>query len=393
MLAKYASNYENSRGKLIPETNDWHLSPFHRDKDRILHSSAFRRLQYKTQVFANHEGDHFRTRLTHSLEVANIARSITKILKLDEDLAEAIALAHDIGHSPFGHSGEDALQDLMEDYGGFDHNAHTLKILTKLENKYAKFNGLNLTWETLEGIVKHNGPLTGKYANKTKKIVPEYIQEFSKEFDLELDSFASLEAQIAAISDDIAYNNHDLEDGFRAGLISIENIENTKILYKILQVIREKNPKINNDRLIHELVRSTMSMMIYDLLTQIKKNIELYKIEQSNDVRYLDKSLVSFSPEIDELFKEIGVLLKKHVFRHYKINIMNNKARRVISKLFKIYMKDPICLPEIWQEKIDKSSSKTDIAQLICDFIAGMTDRYAIKEYLSFYDVTLGNHF
>ena len=289
MLASFASNPLNTKGRLYPEVSTPYRNEFQRDKDRIIHSNAFRRLEYKTQVFINHEGDHYRNRLTHSVEVASVARSLAGALGLFEDLAECIALAHDLGHTPFGHAGEDALNESMKTYGGFSHNAHTIKILTSLEQRYAAYDGLNLTWEVLDGIAKHNGPLTGK--------LDEAISEYNQIQDLYLDQYSSAEAQVAALSDDIAYNGHDLEDGIRSGLIDIDSLEEIKFLHEYISGIKKKYPDLDPKRMIYETIRHLNHYLINDLLTASRANIIKYKVQTPEDVRLLGRPLIEFSEE------------------------------------------------------------------------------------------------
>ncbi len=376
-LATYACNPDASRGRLYKEDESNSRSPFQRDRDRIIHSTAFRRLEYKTQVFVNHEGDHYRTRLTHSLEVSQLARSMSRSLGLNEDLAEALALAHDLGHTPFGHAGEDALGEVMKPYGGFDHNAHTIKILTSLEHRYAEFDGLNLTWETLEGIAKHNGPVAKP---------PRELAEYNKKHDLELGSYASGEAQVASLADDIAYNNHDIDDGLRAGLLSIKQLEEVEEVAKIFHEVQKKHPNIDEPRLTHEAIRRLINRMVTDLITQTRKNIAEYNIKNVEDIRKLGKPLVFFSPKMQEINRALQAFLMKNMYRHYKVNRMASKAGRVVKELFEFFLNEPECLPDAWRNITDgKGTSKT--ATVVADFIAGMTDRFALDEYRRVFDV------
>ena len=293
-LASYASHEAKTRGRLYSEPESTTRGCFQRDRDRIIHSAAFRRLAYKTQVFVNHEGDFFRTRLTHSLEVAQIARSVCRYLRLNEDLGEALALAHDLGHPPFGHAGEEALQEIMEPFGGFDHNAQSLRVVTQLESRYAKFDGLNLTWEVLEGIVKHNGPLT----KKVEEFLPRAISEYSNIQDLELSTFAGPEAQIAAISDDIAYNNHDIDDGLRAGLFSISDLIDIPLVGPIFFDISKKLPDLDRSRQIHEAVRRLIGLMVSDLINETDRRLKIFKPKSTEELRNLDKAVAGFSEEM-----------------------------------------------------------------------------------------------
>ncbi|MEZ5691016.1 MAG: deoxyguanosinetriphosphate triphosphohydrolase [Rickettsiales bacterium] len=381
----YACNPLKTRGRLYKEEESSSRSPFQRDRDRIIHSTAFRRLEYKTQVFVNHEGDHYRNRLTHSLEVSQLARSMSRSLGLDEDLAEALALAHDLGHTPFGHAGEDALSEAMRPYGGFDHNAHTIRILTSLEKRYAEFDGLNLTWETLEGVAKHNGPLTVKLRE---------IEEYNKRHDLELNTHASLEAQIASLADDIAYNNHDIDDGIRAKLITIEQLEEVKEIAEIFYEVKKKYPDIEIERLTHEVNRRLINRMVTDLIKQTRINIADNNIKTIDDIRMLGKPLACFSPQMQQINASLKKFLMENMYRHYKVNRMASKAKRVVTDLFEFFLAEPQCLPDLWHDKIFvdgeyriKKEDKTRIAQIVSDFIAGMTDRFALDEYRRIFDV------
>lgn len=376
-LSSYACHPAKSRGRVYAESESKSRSPYQRDRDRIIHSAAFRRLEYKTQVFVNHEGDHYRTRLTHSLEVSQLARSMCRSLGMNEDLAEALALAHDLGHTPFGHAGEDALGEAMQPYGGFDHNAHTIKILTSLEHKYAEFNGLNLTWETLEGIAKHNGPL---------KNPPRELAEYNSRHDLELDSYASGEAQVASLADDIAYNNHDIDDGVRAGLLSIAQLEEVEQIARIFAEVRAKYPDIDEPRLTHEMIRRLINRMVTDLITQTRSNLKEYEIKSVDDIRGLGKPLVFFSDEMQKTNLALKKFLMKNMYRHYKVNRMASKAGRVVAELFEFFLAEPECLPDAWRDMTDgKGTKKT--AAVVADFIAGMTDRFALDEYRRVFDV------
>jgi dGTPase len=394
-LASYASHPSTSRGRLHREEESATRSPFQRDRDRIIHSTAFRRLEYKTQVFVNHEGDHYRTRLTHSLEVSQLARSICRTLGLNEDLAETLALAHDLGHTPFGHAGEDALGEAMEPFGGFDHNAHTLRLITSLEHRYAEFDGLNLTWETLEGVAKHNGPLIRRtpasIMNKllhrpTTASLPRAIAEYNARHNLELETYAGGEAQIASLADDIAYNNHDIDDGLRAGLFTVEQLEQVEGLGAIIREVRMKYPAIEPSRMIHESIRRLMNRMVTDLVTQTGQNIAHEHIEKSDDIRKLGKPLTAFSPKMQETNRQLKAFLMEHMYRHYKVNRMASKARRVVRELFQYFLNEPQCLPTQWRAIAGAPKSATT-AMVVADFIAGMTDRFALDEYRRVFDV------
>jgi len=375
-LATFAVYEEKSRGRLYLETYDdsKYRSVFGRDRDRIINSSAFRRLQYKTQVFVNHSGDHYRTRLTHSLEVAQIARWIAGALKVNKDLAEIVSLAHDLGHPPFGHAGEDALHDKMKSFGGFYHNSHTLKIITKIETRFIEFEGLNLSWEMLEGVVKHNGPLSDDK-------VCEYITHYNLCHDLDLKNFSSIEAQISAIADDIAYNNHDIEDGLRADLFKIEDLCNLPVIGKIYCEILEKYSDLREEMIVGEAKKLLTLEMVVDVIENTKRNIELNKIKTESDVRNLGKSLVGFSSEMEEAHQAIKKFLMKNMYRHEAVNKMTDNAKKVVSSLFDLYLNNPENLPADRFEISKKLSTKKELAILVSDYIAGMTDRFAIKEF------------
>lgn len=380
--APYACDPARSRGRLHAEAEHAERSPFQRDRDRIIHSGAFRRLKYKTQVFVYHEGDYYRTRLTHSLEVAQIARSISRALGLNEDLAEALALAHDFGHTCFGHAGEEALDEVMQPYGGFDHNVQTLRVLTKLEHRYAEFDGLNLTWETLEGTVKHNGPVAGPLA--TKPALPGIVS-YSEQQDLMLDSFASLEAQVAALSDDIAYQNHDLDDGLRAGLFDIEDIEDMPLVGPILAEVRARYPGLDRSRLIHELVRRVINAMVTDLLTETRARLADLQPQSADDIRLAGRPIAAFSDAMMAQHKVMRAFLFDRMYRHYKVNRMTSKAKRVVRELFHLLCREPQCLPTEWRIQADgPDTDKT--ARVVADYIAGMTDRFALREYDRLFD-------
>lgn len=394
-LAPYASLPAASRGRLFNEEESNTRTIYQRDRDRIIHSTAFRRLEYKTQVFVNHEGDHYRTRLTHSLEVSQMARSICRTLRLNEDLAETLALAHDLGHTPFGHAGEDALSEAMENFGGFDHNAHTLRIVTSLEQHYAEFDGLNLTWETLEGIAKHNGPLIrrspvslmNKIINRAAApALPRVISEYNSRHNLELETYAGAEAQVAAMSDDIAYNNHDIDDGIRAGLFTIGQLEEVEPVFRIFKEIMDRYPGIEKPRLTHEAIRRLINRMVTDLLTQTRQNIAAEGIETAEDIRKLGKPLVAFSPDMQDTNLKLKAFLMENMYRHYKVNRMSSKAKRVVRDLFNFFISEPQCLPTHWR-KLAGGPRSTITAMVVSDFIAGMTDRFALDEYRRIFDV------
>ncbi len=384
-LAAYATSPASSRGRLHAERESRTRDCFQRDRDRIVHSGAFRRLQYKTQVFVNHEGDFFRTRLTHSLEVAQIARSLARNLGLNEDLTEALALAHDLGHPPFGHAGEDALQEVMAPFGGFDHNAQTLRVVTHLEVRYPSFEGLNLTWETLEGVVKHNGPLRARGARKPKPL-PRAIAEYVKLHDLEIDTFPGAEAQIAAVSDDIAYNNHDIEDGLRAGLFAIEDLHGVPLVGPIFKRLAKRHPRLDRARLIHAAVRDLIGAMVEDLLAETRRRLKAAQPRSPEAVRALRAPIAAFSDPMQVRVTGLRKFLFAHMYRHYKLNRMTSKARRVVRDLFGIFLAEPECLPTEWRRQAGKPNSRAT-AELVADYIAGMTDRYALDEHRRLFDV------
>lgn len=388
-LAPYATLPTRSRGRRFAESECDTRSVYQRDRDRIIHSTAFRMLEYKTQVFVNHEGDYYRTRLTHSLEVAQISRSICRLLGLNEDLGEALALAHDLGHTPFGHAGEDALDEVMQPYGGFDHNAQTLRIVTQLEKRYADFDGLNLTWETLEGVAKHNGPLLKK--GQDINVLPRAMQEYVQLQDLEIFGHAGIEAQIAALADDIAYNNHDVDDGLRAGLFTIEDISAVPFIGNTIIQVKEQYPHLHEQsRFVHELVRRLIKAMVSDLTRTTQENIRKSGVKTVEEVRALGRPLAEFSPEMVENNRILKAFLMKHMYRHYKVNRMTSKARRVVKDLFNLFISEPECLPTEWREQVDgKKSQKTAI--VVADFIAGMTDRFAMQEHRRLFDLSATN--
>ncbi len=390
-LAPYASYTSKSVGRLCDEPASPHRGPFQRDRDRIIHCSAFRRLNHKTQVFIYHEGDHYRSRLTHSIEVAQIARTISRMLSLDEDLSEAIALAHDLGHPPFGHAGERALNRVMADYGGFDHNAQSLRVVTHLERKYASFDGLNLTWETLEGLVKHNGPLTDKNENPTgayKEIgIPATIQDYIGQHDLVLSSYASAEAQIAAIADDIAYNNHDIDDGLRAGIIKLEELRKMPITSRLMDEIEKQYKNLEPRRTIFELNRRLIGTMVKNVVEQSKLNFKKYGITSVSDIRNAPTTMVHFTDTMLEELEELRFFLMSWVYRDIRVESIMTDAARIAKELFLRYMEQPQELPEIWHNSAIEADEKTR-ARLICDFVAGMTDRFAIQEHRRLFDVT-----
>ena len=382
-LAPWACGPANSRGRLYPERESETRTCFQRDRDRIIHSAAFRRLEYKTQVFVNHEGDFFRTRLTHSLEVSQIARSMCRSLGLNEDLAEALALAHDLGHPPFGHAGEDALREMMEPYGGFDHNAQSLRIVTCLERRYAQFDGLNLTWETLEGVVKHNGPLVGAGIDRA---LPQAIKEYTADHDLELDTYASAEAQVASLSDDIAYNNHDIDDGLRAGLFTIDDLKGVPLVGPMFEEVKRTYPGLETSRLIHEAVRHLIGHMVNDLVNETRRRLRAADPKGPDDIRRFGGPMVAFSADMQENDRALKDFLFENMYRHYKLNRMTSKARRLVKDLFQLLVDEPECLPTEWRRRAGAPNS-VETARVVADYVAGMTDRYASDEYRRLFDV------
>lgn len=371
-LKAYACRPEVSRGRRFPEEESALRTVFQRDRDRILHCTAFRRLEYKTQVFVNHEGDHFRTRLTHSLEVAQIARTAARCLGLNEDVAETVALAHDLGHSPFGHAGERALNAVLADFGGFDHNAQTLRVVTLLESRYASFDGLNLTWETLEGVVKHNGPLTDD--------IPAYVTDYSRDHDLELSTQPGAEAQIAALADDIAYTNHDLDDGLRAGLFTFADLLDLPLIGPIVRDVSERYPEVEQTRLIHESVRRLINLMVSDLLAEAERRLAAASPGSVEALRALDHPVVAFSPDVAEPLQTLRRFLRRNMYNHYKVMRMARKADRVVKDLFEVLFTYPDCLPPLWQAAAAEGG-EAGRAQAISDYVAGMTDRFALEEH------------
>ena len=384
--AVYASDPYNSRGRRINQSISAERSPYQRDKDRIIHSSAFRRLKGKTQVFVAHEGDYYRTRLTHSLEVAQIARSIARVLGLDEDLSECLALAHDLGHPPFGHSGEDALAACMAPYGGFDHNAQTLRIVEELERRYAPFDGLNLTWETLEGIAKHNGPLLTKGEDPAK--LPWALTALKDWERLELTTFAGPEAQVAAIADDIAYNNHDIDDGLRAGLFSVDDIKaEVPLVAEAFEDVRKRYPDTSQNRAIHEAVRDLIGYMIKDVLRESSKRLEAADPSSADDIRALDHPVITFSEDFRSQESPLRKFLYENMYRHYKVNRMMGQASRVVTELFELFIADPSLLPTDIRNGCNGPNNELT-ARIVCDYIAAMTDSFAIAEHKKLFSVS-----
>jgi len=378
--APFATDPAMSRGRLHPESPSATRTEFQRDRDRIIHADAFRRLKQKTQVFVAHEGDHYRTRLTHSLEVSQIARTAARVLGLDEDLAEALALAHDIGHPPFGHAGETALDTAMRLYEGFDHNAQALRVLTKLEHRYPDFDGLNLTWEALEGVIKHNGPLID--AHRTFDKLPAAFRDYEALQSLELDTFAGPEAQVAALADDIAYNNHDIQDGLRAGLFEIDDLLEVPLAGDVFREVRADYPDLERGRLISEAVRRLIGLWVGDLIAEFRRRAAEDRPQTVEEVRALSRPLAAFSSEIAEKQAPLRTFLFERMYRHEKVNRMMSKARVVVRQLFDLYLTEPEALPAPWRnEATSAGEDTTRRARIVCDYIAGMTDTYAIEEH------------
>jgi dGTPase len=389
-IARFASKASESRGRKVAEPESPPRTCFSRDRDRIIHSAAFRRLKHKTQVFVYHEGDHYRTRLTHSIEVAQIARSIARILLVDEDLTEALALAHDLGHTPFGHAGERELDRLMKPHGGFDHNAQSLRIVTKLERRYAEFDGLNLTWETLEGLVKHNGPLVDTNGNALGHYketgLPQAIIEYAEVHDLQLATHASLEAQIAAISDDIAYNAHDIDDGLRAGLFDIIDLGDIPLVGPCLADVLKRYPDLDRNRTIHETVRRLISAMVADVLKETQKNLKKHDPKSADDIRRCGETIARFSAQMRENNRVLQKFLTSRMYRHPRVMDVMERAQRVIRDLFTVYMSDEKLLPKDWRDDAP-ISDQSRYARQVCDFLAGMTDRYALDQHKQLFDL------
>jgi len=373
MHASYATKPDQSRGRLVDEEESSFRSPYQRDRDRIIHASAFRRLKHKTQVFVEHEGDNYRTRLTHSIEVGQVGRTIAAALGLNQELTEAVALAHDLGHTPFGHTGEDALHALMQPYGGFDHNAQAIRIVTCLERHYAEFDGLNLTWETLEAIAKHNGPVLGE--------LPWALAECNAAIDLELHTHASAEAQVAALSDDIAYNNHDLHDGLRAGLFTDADILQLPIIGPAYAAVDEKYPGLDPLRRRHEALRRVFGVMVGDVIDTTRSTLSQSGVQSVEEVRALGYPVVAFSPGIWADLKEIRAFLFTRMYRAPSVMEVRLRMAAVVEALFPYFLANPLEMPERWHEEIKAVSDQTGLARIISDYIAGMTDRFALQKF------------
>ncbi len=382
MRANYACTPSDSRGRLYPEAESGHRSCFQRDRDRIIHASSFRRLKHKTQVFVEHEGDYFRTRLTHSIEVAQVARTMARALGANEDLTEAIALAHDLGHTPFGHTGEDALCDLMAPYGGFDHNAQAIRIVTNLERHYADFDGLNLTWESLEGIAKHNGPVAAPY--------PWALADYNARHDLELTTYASLEAQIAAIADDIAYNHHDLHDGLRAGLFEVADIMALPLVGPCFGEVDTAYPDIDPTRRRHEALRRFFGVLVEDVIAYATTALGALDPASPQDIRHAGRAMVRFSDQVFADLKEVRAFLFTRMYRAPRVVETRAIVTDVVNDLFPHMMAHPEQLPRQWQAEVRAAQDDTTLARLVCDYIAGMTDRFALQTHRRIFNRDLG---
>ena len=371
--SNFSTDYKLSKGRMFPENEDFNRTCFMRDRDRIIHSTAFRRLKYKTQVFVYHEKDYFRTRLSHSIEVSQLARSISKVFNVNDDLSEAISLSHDLGHTPFGHAGEDVLNKKMEIVGGFNHNFQAIKILTLLEKKYLNFDGLNLSFETLDGILKHNGPINCK--------LPDYINSVLEFFDADKSTYGSFESQIAAICDDIAYNNNDIDDGLYAGLFDIDQISEIPIVDKVIKTI-----KLNNNdkkRFNYEVVRGLIKLMVDDLIFNTKEIIKKNNISSCDQILNFNKNIVCFSDDIKDQELKLKSFLKKNMYEHARVKRMTIKAKKIITDLFELFIEEPSLLPTEWSEFENKDQKLTKV----CDYISGMTDKYAINMHKKFFDL------
>jgi dGTPase len=388
----YACDPDRSRGRQFAEPPSRTRSPFRRDCDRVIHSTAFRRLKHKTQVFVFHEGDHYRTRLTHSLEVAQIARALARQLGLDEDLTETLALAHDLGHPPFGHAGERALDDCLKAHGGFDHNAQTLRVVTSLEHRYPDFDGLNLTWESLEGIVKHNGPLTarsGAPIGRYREVgIPIGISDFVGAYDLELSTFASLEAQVAAIADDIAYDAHDIDDGLRAGLFAVDDLKVIPVAAEIINDIEMHHPGLDDHRRGAELVRELISCLIGAVFSEARLRLGRTRPASVEEVRNQGEALIAFPAEVAQAEVAIKAFLYERMYRHPRVMRVMGEAEQILFDLFARYHNHPTDLPSEWLPMENNGETETERARRIGNFIAGMTDRFALTEHQRLFDST-----
>lgn len=389
-LARYACQPEMSLGRLHEEPESNRRTEFQRDKDRIIHSGAFRRLKHKTQVFVYNEGDDYRTRLTHTIEVSQVARALARSLLVNEDLAEAVALAHDLGHTPFAHMGEDHLKVCMEPYGGFEHNDQSLRVLVLLEHKYPRWKGLNLTWETLEGVVKHNGPILEKGQDWRDADLGITCRELQDKLDLRLDTYASMEAQVAAVADDIAYNSHDVQDGLEAGLFTLDDMSEVKVVADVIRDVREEYPDLDRSIFTHEVIRELMGRLIDDVYQTAQANILSVAPKCPEDVRMAGMQMVDFSEGMNLKVNELRKFLFKRMYKHSSVNRIWIKVERIITELFDVFMRDYKVLPEKWQKRIEIAGGDEDKqkrARVVCDYIAGMTDRYAIREHENIFNL------
>ena len=382
MLQPFACQPDASRGRLWPERLSSFRSPYQRDRDRIIHSSAFRRLKHKTQVFVEHEGDYYRTRLTHTIEVAQVARTIAGVLGLNTDLAEAVALAHDLGHTPFGHTGEDAMERLMAPYGGFDHNAQALRIVTRLERHYADFDGLNLTWETLEGIAKHNGPVTGPNADaKHDGPLPYALAEVNAQWDLELDTHASAEAQVAAIADDVAYSHHDLHDGLRSGLFTEADLMELPVTGPAFEEVDRLYPDLDRMRRRHEALRRVFGRMVEDVIAVAQNRLTSAQPKSVDDIRHMGTTIIRFSKPLYQDLKAVRSFLFHRMYRAPSVMAVRAEVTRMVDDLFPLFLRQPDLLPPEWQADVAAARDETHLARVVADYVAGMTDRFAIQEH------------
>ncbi|MET0295079.1 MAG: deoxyguanosinetriphosphate triphosphohydrolase [Phenylobacterium sp.] len=382
----YAEDPAASKGRRHPEPESRTRTPFARDRDRIIHATAFRRLKEKTQVFVAHEGDHFRTRLTHSLEVAQIARSLATALGLDPDLAETIALGHDLGHPPFGHAGEDELVRQMAPFGGFDHNVQTFRVVTQLERRYPAFDGLNLTWETLEGVVKHNGPAADRSGDPAWR----EVIAFNVEYDLRLDTWASAEAQVAALADDIAYNNHDVDDGVQAGLFHLKELLDVPLIGPILKSVYDDYPDLDPHIIRLEAVRRMIGAMVDDVMAETVRRARAAGVGSAEDVRRAGQAMVAFSPDRVEELARLRQFLSTRMYRHWRVNRTRSQARRILAEMFQLFMAEPDVLPTEWFAR-SQNCDEAGRARVVCDYIAGMTDRFAIEEHRRLFHLDVWN--
>jgi len=382
----FAEDAAKSRGRKIAEPESRTRTPFARDRDRIIHSTAFRRLKEKTQVFVAHEGDHYRTRLTHSLEVAQVARTLATALGLEADLAETIALAHDLGHPPFGHAGEDELDNQMEAFGGFDHNVQTFRVVSKLERRYPRWDGLNLTWETLEGIIKHNGPVTEKLSKPSWKAVV----DFDKGYDLGLGTWASAEAQVAALADDIAYNNHDVDDGVAAGIFHLKELLDVPLIGPILHGVFQEYPDLDPVIVRMEAVRRMIGVMADDVIAETGRRVAAAKVDTADSVRHLDHAVVAFSRDMLEDLGALREFLLSRMYRHWRVNRTRSQARRILAEMFQLFMAEPDVMPTEWFARA-QNRDPAGRGRVVCDYIAGMTDRFAIEEHRKLFQLDVWN--